>query len=212
MKNTFIANNKTYFVNESILSAPELVKENSPLSENVIIRCKYNENGTAKNELIPYWQAQSIANESDLQLVSFVITNGNKLEIISEVCDASKIKFADQKRQQKQKQNTTEVHIIQISPNINTNDLNIKVRKALDEVRKKQARIQIKCPVKVKESGYPEIIKAKFVECVQRIQAQYDENPVPNKVLSYSEEELAALTIPKWEKSNKTFDISLVNA
>lgn len=179
--------NKQYFIDSEILTAAShTVGRQAP--ETIKVRLK-SENGT---EVMPYFQAQNMANEQNKQLLSVIVKNG---EIISEIGEIGKKKYQAQKQKDKHKQNQIKhkSHTISVSAKISDNDAEIKIRKAIAELKAKQvSEINIKFQLKsAVELHYLESIylprNQKIIEMVYKeFNEQGCEKVFNNKKLEHS--------------------------
>lgn len=97
-------------------------------------------------------EAQELAEQKRLDLVKISPTAKPP---VCKIMDYSKYRFDQQKKEKeaRKKQKTAEMKEIRISPNIDTNDMNVKVKKAI-EFLKKGDKVKVTMRFRGREAGY----------------------------------------------------------
>ena len=97
-------------------------------------------------------EAQDLAEEKRLDLVKISPTAKPP---VCKIMDYSKYRFDQQKKEKeaRKKQKTAEMKEIRLSPNIDTNDVNVKIKKTL-EFLKKGDKVKVTIRFRGREAGY----------------------------------------------------------
>lgn len=183
-QNSFTIGKVEYFLNEAVLVAASN-RPNGTAPEHIKVRLKdENEHGEETSSIMPYYEAQSLANERDLDLVSFIIVkNDGFMNIISQICDASKMKYQAQKQQNKSKQIVQQTHILQFKTGAAEYDLNTKIRLAVDEMVRKNAIIKIKMQISGRDMPKVERNRQQFNRCIELLVEEFNSRKINNKKL-----------------------------
>ena len=111
--------------------------------------------------------AQKLADEKRLDLVKISPTAKPP---VCKIMDYSKFRFEQSKKEKevRKKQRTVDIKEIRLSPNIDTHDINVKVRKAIEFLNGGD-KVKITVRFRGRELGRTEVAHSVFEEIVQKL-------------------------------------------
>ena len=136
-------------------------------------------------------EAQDLADQKRLDLVKISPTAKPP---VCKIMDYSKYRFDQQKKEKeaRKKQKTAEIKEIRLSPNIDTNDINVKIKKAT-EFLKKGDKVKVTVRFRGREAGYSD----NSLEIFEDIAKQLEEWAVIEKPPKKEQRTMSMFLAPK---------------
>lgn len=209
---------KVYLINEAILFA--MSDNGKPASREVEIRVKYEkEDGTSVNEIMPYYRALRMAEDSNLKLIGTVQKNNGTKQAIVLLDDPAKLKYKMNKNAKGKNSGKQNIYHLEFFVKIGENDLAIKVRKALTElITKPNTRIALKIKIQPRNLHNPQIVRNIFDLTMTTIQNTFEtlaeQHQIKGKKLDLTPERIANVKVPTQftgKSENIELQISLIN-
>jgi translation initiation factor IF-3 len=141
--------------------------------------------------------AQKMADDKRLDLVKISPTAKPP---VCKIMDYSKFRFEQSKKEKeaRKKQRTVDIKEIRLSPNIDTHDINVKVKKAI-EFLKSGDKVKITIRFRGRELGRTEVAHGIFADLLEKL-SDYGNVEKPAKMEART---MAMFMAPKPEKTEK---------